>query len=230
MASKLEFWDCNGTAAQDWIWSSDQTIRPAANTQLCIDVNQGDYSDGSKIQLWTCNGGPNQKWGPPGGFSTTYPPAPPSSNGGIAVFGKTWEQQTPSVKTNPFASPQCTWGVMNWVHFYTQDWFLDGDWGVYPYVLGDAWQWRDQAIAAGWAVITDYTQPQVNSILVLQPNVGGAYGAGHVGWVTSVNNNGTITFNSTNWAGSGDAVVPATVKLQPGMSYILIPGPPSAGH
>jgi len=78
--------------------------------------------------------------------------------------------------------------------------------------------------------ITDYTQPQVNIILVLQPNVGGAYGAGHVGWVTSVNNNGTITFNSTNWAGSGDAVVPATVKLQPGMSYILIPGPPSAGH
>ena len=227
---QLQFWDCNGTQPQDWIWSSDQTIRPAPNTQLCVDVNQANYSDGTKSQLWTCNGGPNQKWGPPGGFSTIYPPAPPSSNGGIPIFGKTWEQQTPSVKTNPFASPQCTWGVMNLVHFYTQDWFLDGDWGVYPYVTGDAWQWRDQAIAAGWAVITDYTQPQVNSILVLQPNVGGAFGAGHVGWVTSVNNDGTITFNSTNWAGSGDAVVPATVKLQPGMSYILIPGPPSAGH
>src|SRR5262249_54954507 len=52
-------------------------------------------------------------------------------------------------KPNPFASPQCTWGVMNLVHFYTKDWFLDGDWGVYPYVTGDAWQWRDQAIAAG---------------------------------------------------------------------------------
>jgi surface antigen len=59
----------------------------------------------------------------------------------------------------------------------------------------------------------------------LQPNVAGAYGAGHVGWVTRVNGDGTIDMNSTNWAGNCNPS-PATIRLQPGISVILIPLPP----
>jgi len=115
------------------------------------------------------------------------------------------------------------------VHDYTSGHRLNGDWGVYPYVTGNAMDWANQALATGWTV-NDWSHPQVNSIVVLQPYVGGAYGLGHVGWVTAVNTvNNTIDMISTNWAGSWCGYANATIPIQQGMSYILIPVPNDPG-
>lgn len=185
------------------------------------------WDDGTPIQLWTCNGGSNQKWGAPVGFSA----GTPSTGAALpATFGKTWEQI--GYVGNPFANfpCQCTWGMMVKTHQYTQDWNLNNDWGVYPYVYGNAYQWTQEAIAAGWTVITDGMKPQVNSIVVLPPNVDGAGGLGHVAWVKSINGNGTITISSTNWAGSNCNFVDAVIFIVPSLSYILIPPPPNIGN
>lgn len=72
---QLQFFHCNSTPAQDWIWFNDGTIRPAAQPQLCIDINQSNYNDGTAIQLATCNGTHAQQWDPPGGLSPNVPPA-----------------------------------------------------------------------------------------------------------------------------------------------------------
>src|SRR5215469_18236567 len=72
---QLQFFQCNNTPAQDWIWFNDGTIRPAAQPQLCIDINQSNYNDGTAIQLAPCNGTHAQQWDPPGGLSPNAPPA-----------------------------------------------------------------------------------------------------------------------------------------------------------
>jgi len=72
---QLQFFHCNNTPAQDWIWFSDGTIRPAAQPQLCIDIKQSNYNDGTAIQLATCNGTQAQQWDPPGGLSPNASPA-----------------------------------------------------------------------------------------------------------------------------------------------------------
>jgi surface antigen len=173
-------------SAQDWIWFSDQSIRPAAATYLCIDVYHSNWHDGTPIHLFNCNGTNAQTWGPPGGYSTNAPPPPGSHGGGSdgATWGIAWEQK--GVNYNPFPVCQCTWGMEQKVHDYTSGHRLNGDWGVYPYVTGNAMDWANQALAAGWTV-DDWSHPQVNSIVVLQPYVGGAFDLGHVGWVTAVN-------------------------------------------
>jgi hypothetical protein len=226
---QLQFWDCNGTNAQDWIWFSDQSIRPAAATYLCIDVYHSNWHDGTPIQLFNCNNTNAQTWGPPGGYSTNAAPPPGSPGGGSdgATWGITWEQK--GVNYDPFPVCQCTWGMEQKVHDYTSGHRLNGDWGVYPYVTGNAMDWANQALAVGWTV-NDWSHPQVNSIVVLQPYVGGAFDLGHVGWVTAVNTvNKTIDMISTNWAGSWCGYAKATIPIQQGMKYILIPGPNDPG-
>jgi len=56
---------CNGTAAQDIYFESDNTIRFQINatTVKCLDNSAGGSANGNKIQLWDCDSSnPNQKW------------------------------------------------------------------------------------------------------------------------------------------------------------------------
>lgn len=44
-----------GTTGQKWVVSG-QTLRPAADQKLCLNVPSAKFRAGAKLQLWTCNG------------------------------------------------------------------------------------------------------------------------------------------------------------------------------
>nr|WP_243876640.1 ricin-type beta-trefoil lectin domain protein [Streptomyces sp. 846.5] len=58
--TKVQMWDCNLTAAQNWTVGTDGTIR--SNGGACLDVTGAGTADGTLVELWTCNGGANQQW------------------------------------------------------------------------------------------------------------------------------------------------------------------------
>ena len=48
---------------QNQQWNFDgMYIRSGTNNELCIDVPNGDYSNGNKLEIWQCNGHTNQQW------------------------------------------------------------------------------------------------------------------------------------------------------------------------
>jgi hypothetical protein len=51
-----------GTAGQRWIFGAHQTLRPAANQKLCLNVPSARYRSGAKLQLWTCTGRANERF------------------------------------------------------------------------------------------------------------------------------------------------------------------------
>jgi hypothetical protein len=55
----LQIWDCNGTAAQDWVRPGNGTVMA---TGKCMDVRDGSNADGTTLQILTCNGSPSQQW------------------------------------------------------------------------------------------------------------------------------------------------------------------------
>ncbi|MDR7279087.1 ricin-type beta-trefoil lectin domain protein [Catenuloplanes atrovinosus] len=55
----LQLWTCNGTAAQNWTWPGDGTVRALG---LCMDVAWGSTANGAVIQLATCSGNPAQQF------------------------------------------------------------------------------------------------------------------------------------------------------------------------
>jgi hypothetical protein len=59
--TKVEVWDCNGGANQQWRLNSDGSIT-GVQSGLCLDVTGAGTANGTLVQLWTCHGGSNQKW------------------------------------------------------------------------------------------------------------------------------------------------------------------------
>ena len=59
--AKVQIWDCNGTAAQNWAVGTDGTVRINGT---CMDVTGASTADGALVELWDCNGGTNQQWIP----------------------------------------------------------------------------------------------------------------------------------------------------------------------
>jgi hypothetical protein len=57
--TKIQLWDCNGGANQQWTVEPDGTLRVYGK---CMDITGANYSNGTNIELWTCNGGANQQW------------------------------------------------------------------------------------------------------------------------------------------------------------------------
>lgn len=57
--AKLQLWNCNGTAAQNWTFPGDGTIRAFG---LCMDVAWGSTANGAAIQLANCSGNPAQQF------------------------------------------------------------------------------------------------------------------------------------------------------------------------
>jgi beta-glucanase (GH16 family) len=57
--SRLQMYDCNGSAAQQWSFNSDGTLRAMGK---CMDPAGGALTNGTPIQLVTCNGNPVQRF------------------------------------------------------------------------------------------------------------------------------------------------------------------------
>ncbi len=57
--TKIQMWDCNGGANQQWTVASDGTLQVYGK---CMDITGANYSNGTGIELWDCNGGANQQW------------------------------------------------------------------------------------------------------------------------------------------------------------------------
>ncbi|MDH2426899.1 glycoside hydrolase family 16 protein [Sphaerisporangium sp. TRM90804] len=51
--ARLQTWDCNGSAAQQWSINSDGTIRAMGK---CMDAAAAGTANGTPVQLYTCNG------------------------------------------------------------------------------------------------------------------------------------------------------------------------------
>jgi beta-glucanase (GH16 family) len=58
-AARLQTYDCNGTAAQQWSFNSDGTVRALGK---CMDAAAAGTANGTAIQLYTCNGTNAQKF------------------------------------------------------------------------------------------------------------------------------------------------------------------------
>jgi hypothetical protein len=57
--TKIQMWDCNGGANQQWTVASNGTLQVYGK---CMDITGATYSNGTNIELWDCNGGANQQW------------------------------------------------------------------------------------------------------------------------------------------------------------------------
>jgi beta-glucanase (GH16 family) len=57
--ARLQMWDCNGSAAQQWTFNSDGTVRAMGK---CMDPAGAGTANGTPIQLVTCNGNPVQRF------------------------------------------------------------------------------------------------------------------------------------------------------------------------
>jgi beta-glucanase (GH16 family) len=57
--ARLQMYDCNGTAAQQWAANGDGTWRAMGK---CMDPAGGALTNGTPIQLVTCNGNPVQRF------------------------------------------------------------------------------------------------------------------------------------------------------------------------
>jgi beta-glucanase (GH16 family) len=57
--ARLQMYDCNGTAAQQWVANGDGTLRALGK---CMDPAGGALTNGTPIQLANCNGNPVQRF------------------------------------------------------------------------------------------------------------------------------------------------------------------------
>jgi beta-glucanase (GH16 family) len=57
--ARLQMWDCNGSAAQQWSFNGDGTVRAMGK---CMDPAGAGTGNNTPIQLVTCNGNPVQRF------------------------------------------------------------------------------------------------------------------------------------------------------------------------
>ncbi|MFE9422934.1 ricin-type beta-trefoil lectin domain protein [Kitasatospora sp. NPDC006697] len=70
--TKLEVWDCNGGANQQWtVGAHGILVNPVSGR--CVDNPYGANVSGTQLQLWDCNGGTNQQWTAGGALSPILP-------------------------------------------------------------------------------------------------------------------------------------------------------------
>ncbi len=110
---------------------------------------------------------------------------------------------------NIFAYGQCTWWADE----------------RYRELHGTYVPWKNNANAAQWASrAADFnwhvsSEPVQGSIIVLQPGVQGAWGAGHVGVVEQVMGGGHVIASNMNW-GYSSQVVDVQFNAGPGVSFV----------
>ena len=61
--TRLNIWDCNGQANQQWTYSSSQELSVySGDSRRCLDASGAGTANGTPVIIWTCHGGTNQKW------------------------------------------------------------------------------------------------------------------------------------------------------------------------
>jgi len=61
--TRLNIWDCNGQANQQWTYTSAQELTVySGGTLRCLDASGAGTANGTPVIIWTCHGGANQKW------------------------------------------------------------------------------------------------------------------------------------------------------------------------
>jgi N-acetylmuramoyl-L-alanine amidase len=112
--------------------------------------------------------------------------------------------------SNVFPYPACThWADERYHQLH----------GVYvPWTnASNAWQWTYRAYQYGWSVSQSASS---GAIVVLQPGVEGAYGAGHVAIVEQVYSDGSFLASTMNWGYNPYAVT--YIHLYPGSGVTFI--------
>ena len=62
--AKVQLYDCNGTAAQQWSkGASSSLVNPVSGK--CLDATGPSSANGTRLQIWTCTGAANQQWTTP---------------------------------------------------------------------------------------------------------------------------------------------------------------------
>ena len=59
--TKVQLYDCNGTAAQQWTVNSARELVNTGSGK-CLDATNQSSADGTPLQIWTCAGTANQLW------------------------------------------------------------------------------------------------------------------------------------------------------------------------
>ena len=99
---------------------------------------------------------------------------------------------------NTYPNDQCTWQAKQ-----------DASW--LPNYLGDARDWFAKLHMQGYPTSS---VPVPGSIMIYQAGEGGARGAGHVAYVTSVNPDWTVNLDERNWTNPGQSDQRQNVKWQ----------------
>jgi hypothetical protein len=60
-AAEVDIWDCNGTGAQSWSYTSEGALTIDGG-KYCLDVANSHTANGTGVRLWTCNGTQTQEW------------------------------------------------------------------------------------------------------------------------------------------------------------------------
>jgi hypothetical protein len=62
--TKVQVWDCNGWANQDWRFEFDSSngFKIVGVQDKCLDVNWSRIGDGNELQVWDCGSADNQVW------------------------------------------------------------------------------------------------------------------------------------------------------------------------
>ncbi|KAJ7238352.1 ricin B lectin domain-containing protein [Mycena haematopus] len=91
--STLQIWECAaGNTNQEWTLSGSTIQWTGENS--CVDLTNGNVTDGNVVQIWSCTDGPNQQWTLTTGATETITPwtssttcltAPTNANGGKIV-------------------------------------------------------------------------------------------------------------------------------------------------
>jgi surface antigen len=248
------WYDCNGTNAQKWTyssrvaywWSAIRSNLKRDGKFLCLDAS--DIVAESNVHLYECHGGINQQWRLEGDGSIRL--AATDRNNGqslcldvphgelnkqLVVYycnGGPYQRWYPNSTSRATGDTWENRGV-NYNPFpegyctwgAMQDWYWFT--GKHLYVVNDAHQWNEQAQAAGWTVTNT---PEANSLVVFERGVQGADAlGGHVAWVDGINADGTLRIHEMNstWVVGGGFNkwnYRNNVSVVPGMSFILAPG------
>ncbi|WP_437620349.1 ricin-type beta-trefoil lectin domain protein [Sorangium sp. So ce1151] len=58
----VQTWGCNGTDAQEWLFTPSGELRSSVAPDRCLDVANSETAQGATVQTWECNGTDAQKW------------------------------------------------------------------------------------------------------------------------------------------------------------------------
>jgi hypothetical protein len=60
--TKIQVWDCNGSNAQQFVFTAEGQLRPKHANTFCSDISGGSAGNDKKVHLWDCDGGSSEKW------------------------------------------------------------------------------------------------------------------------------------------------------------------------